>query len=380
MYNDTLYVDEIKPNDIGDVLLAGATGFLGMHVLHELIEHTDHRIICHTRDKNIGGTARIKQELFYYFDNDYAELFGNRIRVVTGDITSPSFVDALLKEEFNTVINCAASVKHFAHLDFLKKVNVEGVRNLADLCIKKGTRLIHVSTYSVAGAMKNDTPKDAVLRENVLNVGQEVESNGYIYTKYLAEDLIIKKIREEGLDAKIMRVGNLMSRYTDGEFQLNFRTNNFMRTLRAYVELGAFPMSRMDEKTEFSPIDETAEGILSLAGTDRKFTLFHVYNSNKVEMGSIIRAMWDNGLKIEIVSDEEFDRRLKEALADEARNEYVSALVNYKVDDDDQRTFVPVDNSFSIKALYRVGFSWSITDNRYLKQTIYMLDKLGFFD
>ena len=378
-YNAPEYADEIRQGDIGDVLMVGATGFLGMHVLHELIEHTDSRIICLARDKDISATERLKQELFYYFEKDYVGLFADRIKTVTGDITDPSFIAAVRGEKFETVINCAASVKHFAKVDFLKKINTEGAGKLADLCIMKGTRLIHVSTYSVAGSILGEGAKDAVLYENTLNVGQEVESNGYIYTKYLAEELILKKIREEGLDAKIMRIGNLMSRYRDGEFQLNFHTNNFMRTLRAYVKLGAFPMSRMDEQTEFSPVDETARGILALAGTDSRFTLFHVYNANKVEMGIVIRVLRETGFRIDIVSDEEFDKRLKAALADEKRNESVSPLVNYELGDDDQRTFVPVDNRFTVKALYRTGFCWSITDYRYLRKTLEMLKQLDFF-
>ena len=187
-------------------------------------------------------------------------------------------------------------------------------------------------------------------------------------------------IEKDGLDAKIMRAGNLMSRYTDGEFQINFTTNNFMRTLRAYVELNAFPMSQMDDKEEFSPIDETARAILQLAGTDSKFTIFHVFNSHTVEMGNIIKAMADCGLKLDIVSDEEFERRLQEVLADESRNEFVSPLVNYRLGDDDLWLEVPVENKFTVKALYRLGFYWSITDTRYLENAISMLQSFGFFD
>ena len=68
-------------------------------------------------------------------------------------------------------------------------------------------------------------------------MGQEVESNVYVHTKYLAEKRILEMLSENKLDAKIMRVGNLMSRLEDGEFQMNFRTNNFMNTLRSYSVL-----------------------------------------------------------------------------------------------------------------------------------------------
>ena len=49
------------------------------------------------------------------------------------------------------IINCAASVKHFADLDFLKETNVYGVGNLIELCLEKKIRLVQISTVSVCG-------------------------------------------------------------------------------------------------------------------------------------------------------------------------------------------------------------------------------------
>ena len=42
----------------------------------------------------------------------------------------------------------------------------------------------------------------------------------------------------DGLDVKIIRVGNLMGRQSDGEFQINSITNSFVKSLRAYAALG----------------------------------------------------------------------------------------------------------------------------------------------
>ena len=51
--------------------------------------------------------------------------------------------------------------------------------------------------------------------------GQNIE-NDYVRTKFLAERAILKARIERGLDAVILRAGNLMGRNTDGEFQINF--------------------------------------------------------------------------------------------------------------------------------------------------------------
>jgi hypothetical protein len=136
----------------------------------------------------------------------------------------------------------------------------------------------------------------------------------------------------------------------------------------------------MDEREEFSPIDETARAIVTLAGTDRRFTVFHPYNSHEVEMGNIVLAMRECGLEVKPVDDATFEARLHEALADDSINAFVSPLVNYSLGDDDMRYENPADNSFTVKALYRLGFQWSITELGYLRKAIEMMQLLGFFD
>ncbi len=380
-HNRIEFVGEVVPGTLGNVLLTGATGYLGSHVLRELVHTTDAVVYCLVRDAEQTAEERLTSSMFYYFEEDYKPYMGGRVVVVRGDITDPASLREAMALDFQTVMNCAASVKHFASLDFLRHVNTDGVANLARMCVEKGARLVHVSTVSVAGdTVGNRWDRLPTLTEDTLELGQETASNGYVHSKYLAERLILEMVDEEGLDAKIMRVGNLMSRQVDGEFQVNFATNNFMSTLRSYAALGCFPVDEMDENEEFSPIDEVAHAIVLLAGTDRRFTVFHPYNSHTVEMGNIVLAMQQVGIDVDIVEPCEFVRRLRSALADDAVNAYVSPLVNYNLDDDEIRYELESDNRFTVKALYRLGFQWSITGLHYLRQAIEMMQLLGFFD
>ena len=93
-----------------------------------------------------------------------------------------------------------------------------------------------------------------------------------------------------------------------------------------------------------------------------------------------MQALNDNDLKVDVVHEREYNDRLKAALADESINSSVSPLVNYKTDHDESIVENDVDNAFTIKALYRLGFHWHITDMDYIDSVILMLKTLGFFE
>lgn len=171
-----------------------------------------------------------------------------------------------------------------------------------------------------------------------------------------------------------------MSRISDGEFQINFTTNAFMRDLRAYAAIGKFPVSLMDEETEFSPIDETAHMIVALADTNANFTVFHAVNSHRVQMGDVIHAMNDYGIRIDVVADKDFEGALKTAMQDEKKNLLVSSLIAYYESDENLRKEIDHDDAFTVKVLYRLNCRWSITDDNYIKSAIEALDTLGFFE
>lgn len=379
-HNTVSFVDEIQGGDPGNVLLTGACGFLGIHVFKELLDSATGRVYCLVHGDELDPMLKLQNTYFYYFSEWDKDKLADRVEVISGDITDMDTINELRKLDFDTVINCAACVKHFAELDQLMKPNVEGVDNLIGLCSDKKARLIQTSTTSVAGDSLGNERLVQTLTENDLAIGQEVESNGYVYTKYLAEKHILEAIADGKLDAKIIRLGNLMSRHVDGEFQINFTTNNFMNTLKSYVVMGCYPIQLLDEEDEFSPIDEVARALLLLSGTNSDFTVFHAYNSHSIEMGDIIYALKDYGFKIDLVESSEFEERLKVMLKDKTKNLYVSPLVNYNLDDDALRNENGVLNNFTVKALYRLGFKWSIIDDEYVRKTIAMLDSLAFFD
>ena len=81
--------DRITKEKLGDIMVTGATGFLGIHVLKAFLDNYDGKVYCLVRKgKYESSEKRMMNMLMYYFDDPYKELFESRIICVDGDITS----------------------------------------------------------------------------------------------------------------------------------------------------------------------------------------------------------------------------------------------------------------------------------------------------
>lgn len=380
-YNNIENLDGIKYQDIGNVLICGTLGFLGIHILKELIERKAEKVYCLFRKGDFKTVDdRLKSVMKYYFKTDYSKLVGTKIITIDADITEKNLDKKLEGLDFDTIINCAAIVKHFTNTDIMDRVNVEGVKNLIDVSLKLNKKFIQTSTVSIAGESVNDyVPIDKYLREDELFIGQNLD-NKYVNTKFLGEKLVLESIKNNGLKGKIIRFGNLMSRYEDGKFQINYDTNAFMKNLKAFTVLGCFSFDDLDAEAEFSPIDEVAKTVILLAGTPDQYTVFHSYNPHIVHFANIIDNLNKLGYNIEKVSKWKFMKRFTEVLKDESKNLSIASLVAYIHAGEENRRFVKASNVFTTKALYRLGYTWPIIDNEYINKLISELKRLGFFD
>lgn len=374
---DALRGGELR--ELGNVCITGATGFLGIHVLREFIRSEKGTAYCVVRgNEKLSAEKRLKGMLVYYFSDSFDELFGSRIVAVDGDITHTELFEYLAGLPIDTYINCAANVKHFSAGTDIEDVNVGGVENGVEFCKKKGCRFIQVSTVSVAGMSIDGQPDEQIkLDETMLYFGQDL-SNKYARSKFLAERLILEAAAD-GLDAKIMRVGNLMARDEDGEFQANFKTNNFLGRLKAYHIIGCIPYADMGIDAEFAPIDYTAKAVLLLAKTPAECRVFHPYNDHTVFMGDVVETLAKEEIVITPCEAEIYEKAYSEAMLDREKAGHLNSLIAYQ---EYGRRVVPLKavNSYTSQALLRLSFKWPITTQKYLANFFDMMKGLGFFD
>ncbi len=367
-------------NETGELLLTGATGYLGIHILKSFLESQNGKVYCLLRSsKQLSALNRLKGLYYYYFEKELAD-YEDRLTIIEGSITSDKWFAQLDGIGIDTVINCAALVKHFSETDDIERVNAGGVKNLIEFCKKHNSMLVQVSTGSVAGDRVNGYPdKDKCLDERSFYFGQTID-NQYVHSKFLAERYVLEAIGD-GLKAKIMRVGNLSARSGDGEFQINFLTNGFIGRLRAYLVIGAIPYDMLDYPVELAPINETADAILRLCSTSDKCCIFHPFNNHYIPLGDIITRMIDMGLDIRLVERDEFIQCVKDAESDKEKSAMLTTLLAYANRDSSKTVeMIHTDNEYTTQVLYRLGFRWSMTADEYITGFLKALYGLGFFD
>ena len=376
---DTFRQGECQP--LGNVMITGATGFLGIHILHELLNSEAQTIYCLVRGKTLqAAEQRLRTLLFYYFDNSYSELFGNRLNVILGDVTN-NLVEVCGDIQIDTIFNCAAIVKHFSKGTEIEDVNVGGARACIDYCLTKNARLVHISTASTRGLSINDTPApEEVFTERRLYMGQFL-GNKYIHSKFEAERYILEAVALHGLSAKIMRVGNLSARSTDGEFQVNFGTNSFMGRIKVYNMLGCCPHTMRTMPLEFSPINEVSKAIILLATTPKECTVFHPYNNHAQQLGDVLAELSKVTGGVEFVEQEDFDAAMDAAQADPEKARILSSMLAYQNAAHGQKTAdVRRDNEYTTQVLFRLGYSWTPTSWDYVRRFLKAINGLGFFE
>ena len=233
----------------------------------------------------------------------------------------------------------------------------------------------------VGNRIGNMPPEHYRFDEHRLYAGQEIDSNQYMHSKLMAERHIYEEMLKNGLRAKVLRMGNLAPREADGEFQINYTTNNYVNTFRAYQALGAIPYDAMDATVEFSPIDETAKAVLALSETPGSCVCFIPLNNHRPRLGDVVRVLNEMGYPIRGVEDEAFAQALSEALADESKSEAVGSLIAYRSGDKNIREIglESIDNSHITRILARLGFSWPETGELYIRRFLEKLNQLKFF-
>ncbi|MCF7886680.1 MAG: NAD(P)-dependent oxidoreductase [Candidatus Marinimicrobia bacterium] len=157
-------------------LVTGGTGFIGYHLIQELLAR-NWKIKCLVRE-----TSVIPEE---YMD---------KIEFVTGDLTRPASLTGIT-ENIDVIFHLAGKIKAL-NLSEFKKVNTEGTKNLLESIPQSqqaSIRFIFISSMSALGP--------ATTREPLSEEQSATPVSYYGQSKLLAENLV----RNSGLNYRIIR-------------------------------------------------------------------------------------------------------------------------------------------------------------------------------
>ncbi|MEM7446462.1 MAG: SDR family oxidoreductase, partial [Pseudomonadota bacterium] len=209
----TLGRERQRTSDRGEcIFLTGATGFVGVFILSELLRRPNSTIVCLVRaDTNDHARERVIAKLKTY--GLWEERFSHRIEALAGDVGHTDLglgedVYSRLAERCDVVLHNGAMVDFTLELDALKRTNVEGVRNICRFAAA-GVRsqLVHVSSLSVFSLYRFDGEATDLRPDPARLI------NGYARSKWLGEQIALLAWRQ-GLDVSVVRPGRVMG---DGE-------------------------------------------------------------------------------------------------------------------------------------------------------------------
>lgn len=335
------------------VLITGTTGFLGIHLLNEVLRsNTDVSVICLVRD--CEKLIRIWKEMF-----PKEQFPQERVVMICGDISKEHLglsVDdySMCVERTAAVYHCAADVRHFGQWETSYAVNTLGTQHVIELCLAARAALHHVSTISVNGYVLTSIGNKLVdeFTEDNLYIGQRYRENVYVHSKYLAEKQVLDA-RRDGLNANIYRIGNLLWRTTDGKFQSNRDVHDFYMLTHAFLELGADVREFADLEVDLTAVDSCARAIRVLS-EDQLGQVYHIMSPYPVALHDYLEMVSEK--KIHTLSMDEFKPLLQKHESDP---KFGFMLAYMAANETMDASAFPVErNEKTIAKLKQLGFIW----------------------
>jgi len=191
------------------VLLTGASGFVGSHVLRHILANTDWNVVCLVSFRHRGITDRIRMAVAGY-DDDF-----KRVKVLKHDLTAP--ISPVLSHEIGK-IDYVLNVASDSHVDrsieepvpFIEN-NVSLVCNMLEWArFSDIEKFVHVSTDEVYGP----APVGHAHREWM---DQYFPSNPYSASKAAQESIAYSYWRTYGVPLIITNTMNIIGEMQDPE-------------------------------------------------------------------------------------------------------------------------------------------------------------------
>lgn len=345
-------IHALEPVDISHVLVTGATGFFGAHVVRELLAAGAQDVYCLVRAlSDEEAQTRLDEALSFYFGADHP-----RAKAVSGDITRDVSHLAGRLEGITAVVHCAAWTDHVGDRGEYERINVGGTKHMTEFATLLDIDFVYISTTSVSGLGLD------ACDETCYDAGQDVLYNEYARSKFLAEGIVLDAARE-GLDARIFRLGNLTGRMEDGVFQKNVRKNAFAMRIEAFITLGCYPAD--DRLTiDLTPVDSCVQALMALLlNPITSNRIFHLVSDRKMGISELASLLGTCGYVLEAVSSEVF----AQSVVARSRDDFSHLFgVVRDVAENSKASPSKVDSGLTDALLIQEGFEWPDITGPYL--------------
>ncbi|PYI00038.1 beta-ketoacyl synthase domain-containing protein [Aspergillus ellipticus CBS 707.79] len=256
------------------VILTGASGFLGKHILDHLLKQPSvSKIIC-IAVRQLNQKAHL-----------FAGLDRKRVVFYEGDLSAPrlGLTEAEAQQIFgiaDAVIHNGADVSHLKNYHTLKLANVESTQQLVQLCLPRAIAIHYVSTAGAAMFIPREVFPEASARDASPPTDG---SDGYTATKWASEVYLEQANTHLHLPVWIHRPSSVVREEAPDNSPEKPMFDLLQNLLRFSRRLRAVPMStNLQGSLDLVSVDNVTRGIVNAVMTPRQITWGNTGNAKVV--------------------------------------------------------------------------------------------------
>lgn len=375
VYN-TLDVKEVI--NYSNILLTGATGYLGVFLLRELMNKTSARLHLIIRGNSIeDATSRIVDKMNYYFGVELYQVYKERITVYSGDLVEQYLgltenTYRYLCDVIDCIVHSAANVSHFGKYEDSYKANVETTKSLIEFAKQGKQKAFNFISTLAVGTGNIENVGVSLFTEFDCDINQHIEEV-YPKSKLKAENLLIKE-RANGINVNIFRLGNILFDSITGKFQNNKEQNAVYTIMKSFIKLGMMPQDYGN--ITMTCVDFISSAIVLLFNkASLQNETYHIENRNIVNLSQHLSSDKLN-LDMRLVTAKEFFDYLYKNYSNKDVLPYIGILQTHLLNGEDilytneARTRIHILFEKTDFVLNKLAFEWNIIDDQHIEKMI----------
>ncbi|MEH6372967.1 amino acid adenylation domain-containing protein [Streptomyces sp. KLMMK] len=288
-----------RPRDPRNVLLTGASGFVGAFLLDRLLRSTAARVHCPVRASSRTHAERRVRTALARYGLHPDEAAWQRVECFPGDLTEPGLglADehrAELARTLDLVVHNGARVNFLYPYEELRPANVDGTREVVRIAAPRRVPVHFVSTVAVlagfgpAGAREVD--------EDLPLAHSDGLTMGYAESKWVAEG-VLQQAAEQGLPVAVYRPYEVTGDRTHGVCNTETAICSLFKTI---AETGLAP--DIELPMDFVPVDYLAESIVHIAVSGpADGRVYHLTNPRPAMLSDVLDRMRAAGFPLRML-------------------------------------------------------------------------------
>ncbi|KAI7229044.1 acetyl-CoA synthetase-like protein [Hortaea werneckii] len=312
-----------RPADGKYIVVTGATGSLGAHVVAQLAAQLSVRkVYCLVRASTPeSAKARVRQS---FIERRLYHMLPVSSHVKIEALPS-SLGETMLGLDPQTYQDLAEKVTHTLHLAWSVNFNmglesfeadcIAGAKNLIQLCLNAQRPQAASFNFCSSVSATARTP-GGVIPEGLPASLEYAQGMGYAQSKLVTEHLCDRAAKQTGIRARVLRVGQIIGDSRHGVWNATEAIPMIFQTAKT---IGALP--KLDENPAWLPVDTVANAFTEISCSGADAGVMNIVNHRTFHWSKgLLPLLRSTGLQFEEVGQREWIERLRRSNPDPIAN------------------------------------------------------------